>query len=128
DFYVYNMDRMEKALQVSKKLDIPAKVHIEVETGMNRTGFEMDEIEKVIEFLKMNSGNIRFRGLCMHFAGAESLANYLRVQSQFTNYNKFVREFEKAGLHPEIKHTACSAAALSYPDTILDMVRIGILQ
>src|SRR5690606_28456774 len=106
----------------------PAKVHIEVETGMNRTGFEMKEIESVIEFLKMNTGHIRFRGLCMHFAGAESLANYLRVQAQYASYKKFVSEFEKAGMYPEIKHTACSAAALSYPETILDMARIGILQ
>jgi alanine racemase len=128
DFYVYNMDRLEKAAEISKKLNKPARVHIEVETGMNRTGFEMKEIGEVINFIKKNSKYIKFRGLCMHFAGAESLANYLRVQAQYANYQLFVQEFEKAGLSPEIRHTACSAAVLSYPDTILDMVRIGILQ
>ena len=128
DFYVFNFGRLNKAIEASKKLKKSASIHIEVETGMNRTGFKMRDIKKVIRTLKDNREHLRFIGLCMHFAGAESLANYLRVQAQYENYKWFLAEFEKAGLSPKLRHTACSAAVLSYPDTILDMARIGILQ
>ena len=128
DFYVFNLDRLNKTLEAAKKTGKQAKVHIEVETGMNRTGFERKVLKKAITILKENKEQIRFRGLCTHFAGAESLANYLRVKSQFENYNEILQVFKKEGLEPELKHTACSAAVLSYPETILDMARIGILQ
>lgn len=128
DFYVFNLDRLNKTLEAAKKTGKQAKVHIEVETGMNRTGFERKVLKKAITILKENKEQIRFRGLCTHFAGAESLANYLRVKSQFENYNEILQIFKKEGLEPEIRHTACSAAVLSYPETILDMARIGILQ
>ncbi len=128
DFYVFNEDRLMKSLDAAKKTGVQAKVHIEIETGMHRTGFEPKNLNKLFEILKDNKEHIRFRGLCTHFAGAETLANYLRVKTQFDNYNALLEKFTREGLQPEIKHTACSAAVLSYPETILDLARIGILQ
>lgn len=128
EFFVFDMDRLQQAAKVAAKIEKPAKVHIELETGMNRTGFNQKELPKVAQLLKNNADTLHFRGLCTHFAGAESIANFLRVKNQKVLFRKMYRWFIKQGLKPEQCHTACSAAAIAYPDTVMDMVRIGILQ
>jgi alanine racemase len=50
---------------------------------MNRTGFE-NEINSVITTLKRNRFSY-LQGLCTHYAGAESIANYYRVDKQIKN-------------------------------------------
>jgi alanine racemase len=128
EFYVFELDRLEKALEVSKKLGLPAKIHVEIETGMNRTGFEEKELPRVREMLKQHPTFLNFEGLCTHYAGAESIGNYYRIMGQRKKYSKILKRFKNEGLEPKFRHTACSAAALRYPTTRMDLVRFGILQ
>lgn len=127
-FYVFEMDRLEASIKRSKALGRKAKIHIEVETGFHRTGFEWDDKEELLAILLENSDYLQLCGLCTHYAGAESVANYVRVQNQIKEYHKFKDWFNENGLDFDCYHTACSAASLSYPETIMDMVRIGIAQ
>ncbi|WP_274474615.1 alanine racemase [Mangrovimonas aestuarii] len=128
EFFVFNIQRLEEAKNISNQLNRKAIIHIEVETGMNRTGIPVKELEYVISYLKEHSSYLQFKGLCTHYAGAESIANYHRVKHQKKTFKKACRIFEKHNLKPEINHTACSAATIRYPKTQMDMVRIGIMQ
>ena len=128
EFFVFEKHRLTSALAVSKKIGKKAIVHIEVETGMNRTGFNSSELKWVQDFLVKNSEFIEFKGLCTHFAGAESIANYVRIKKQIDRYDEIYKQFCDKGLKPQLKHAACSAAAMMYPETQMDMVRIGIMQ
>ncbi len=128
EFFVFDMGRFEKAIETAKMLRKKAIIHVEVETGFNRTGFEYDHVSELVEFMKRERDHFVFQGLCTHYAGAESLANYLRIKNQITLFRKFNRYFARHDLNPNLRHTACSAAALTYPNTIMDMVRFGISQ
>lgn len=128
EFFVFDMGRFEKAIETARMLRKKAIIHIEVETGFNRTGFMYEQVPELVDFMKRESDHFVFQGLCTHYAGAESLANYLRIKNQITLFRKFSRYFTRHGLHPTLRHTACSAAALTYPNTIMDMVRFGISQ
>jgi alanine racemase len=128
DFFVFDFERIEKFISASKKLGIPARIHVDLETGMNRTGFAQKDINKLIKTLLANRDHFEFKGLCTHFAGAESIANYKRINDQIKIFNRIHKRFFKNDLIPEMRHTACSAAALTYPKTQFEMVRIGILQ
>jgi alanine racemase len=128
EFYVFEFDRLDAAIQTAKRIEKKAKIHVELETGMNRTGFLSKDQKKLKSILKNNTDHIEFVGLCTHYAGAESIANHHRIQHQIKRFNKYVKAFETDGLAPEIKHTACSASAISYPNTQMDLVRIGIMQ
>ena len=128
EFFVFEIERLLNALTVAKKLNRKVKVHIEVETGMNRTGFDLEDWQDVCDILSSNSEFIEFTGLCTHFAGAESIANYARVLKQKKNFQKAIKFFEKNELKAKLHHTACSAASIRYPNTRMDLVRIGILQ
>lgn len=126
-FYVFEMGRLAAAVRYAKQLKKVAKIHIEIETGMNRTGFETKYLDEVIQTLQEQKQYLSFEGLCTHYAGAESITNYLRVDDQIKTYKSILKSFQSKGCEPKLKHTACSAAAISYPETQMDMVRIGIL-
>ena len=128
EFYVFNMERLETAITVAKETGKKAIIHIEVETGMFRTGFEQQELPALAKALKNNKEVLEFKGLCMHFAGAENIANYVRVKKQKINFKKAIKFFENEGINPEIIHACCSAAAMRLPDMHYDMLRIGIMQ
>ena len=127
-FFVFELDRLEHAIQVAKDLGIKARIHLELETGMNRTGFSIQELRQAVPTLIENEQHIELEGLCTHYAGAESIANHVRVKRQIRNFKKLRKLVLDSGLKPKKMHTACSAAAMRYPETRMDMVRIGILQ
>lgn len=126
-FYVFELERLKQTIEAAKKYGKRALIHVELETGMNRTGFEEKYLEEVIQLIHQNKEYLELEGLCTHFAGAESITNYLRIQDQIKLFESYSRKFEAAGLQPTYKHTACSAALISYPETQMDMVRVGIL-
>lgn len=128
EFYIFERYRLVKATKVAKKLHQKAIVHIEIETGMNRTGFEIKTLSKVAQYLIKQKENIHFKGLCTHYAGAESISNYYRVTQQIERFNKAEAIIQSFGIAPEIRHSACSAASMLFPETRMDLVRIGILQ
>jgi alanine racemase len=127
-FFVFDFHRLEMAAIKAKEIGEKALIHIELETGMNRTGFSKEELEPLADALHKHEAHIAFTGLCTHFAGAESISNYVRVQNQKIRFAAMGEKLSKLGLEPEIKHTCCSAAAIRLPEMHLDLVRIGILQ
>jgi len=128
EFFVYEPGKLEKSINIAKALQKKARLHVEVETGFHRTGFEYKYMPTLIEYMKENKEHFIFEGLCTHYAGAESISNYVRVKNQIKKFHKFSRYFQRHELIPLRKHTASSAATLTYPQTIMDMVRIGIAQ
>lgn len=125
-FYVFDFDRLSAAVKVAKQLGKRARIHVEIETGFHRTGFEWEEREDLLAAIEQNKGCLELQGLCTHYAGAESVANYVRVKAQIANYLEYKKWFNEHGISFRCYHSACSAASLSYPETIMDMVRIGI--
>ncbi|GAA4445178.1 alanine racemase [Pontibacter saemangeumensis] len=128
EFYVFDLDRLAEAAQVSERLGKPAKIHLELETGMNRTGFAPADLNAVQKMLHKNRRHLVLQGLCTHFAGAESYQNHERVLTQLSRFQAQRQRLSQSGIIPKQLHTACSAAMMQYPDTHMDMVRIGIMQ
>jgi len=128
EFYIFDIGRLEKALEIARRLGTPARIHIELETGMNRTGFQGEWLDKAIEIILQNQDYLRVAGTCTHYAGAESIANYRRIIDQYEAYTKLYDYLIEKGVPVGLRHTAASAAALAYPETRMDMVRIGISQ
>ncbi len=127
-FYVFEQGRLEAAAQAARKTGRKARIHIEFETGMYRTGFEKPELKKALDFIYENREHITVEGLCTHYAGAESVSNYLRVKKQIKVFGKLLKVVQQSGVPYGKCHTACSAAAIRYPKTTMDLVRIGIAQ
>lgn len=128
EMFVFDRYRLGIILETAKRLKTPAKVHIETETGMHRTGLEKKNVINVIEVLQQNSEHLVFKGLCTHLAGPESISNHVRVNKQVTHFQSIKRLFKKHNLFPEYTHIANSAGSVNYPHIKFNMVRVGILQ
>lgn len=126
EFYVFNYDRLPLVAEKAKKLGLQAKVHIEVETGTNRTGMSEPFFKKALTFLKRNSEYISFHGLCTHLGGAESRSNDFRTNKQKERYKGYLKACKKRDYLPKYRHIACSASALVMPETHYDLVRVGV--
>lgn len=128
EFYVNNLSSFERALKSAQHLSKIAKIHLEFETGMNRTGIDFSNLEKVIFSLKENAELLDLKGVCTHLAGAESVINFKRIGDQIKIFNKIKKRFSIEKEMKPLYHIACSAGILRYPKYVFDMARVGILQ
>lgn len=127
EFFVFDMGRLRRAAEIAAEVGRPAKVHIEAETGGNRTGFAEAEIPEALALLKKHGEHLRFVGLCTHLAGAETLATKFRIERQLKRFAAVRKSVAKRGVLPERYHVASSAAALAMPETTaFDQVRVGV--
>jgi alanine racemase len=94
-FYVFDKIRLQKTIKIAQKLHKKARIHIEVETGMNRTGFEKNELPWVAKTIKENTDLVVFEGLCTHYAGAESVSNFYRVEKQIARFAEVEAFFDR---------------------------------
>lgn len=128
EFFVYNRASLLYCLEEAKKQNRKINIHVEIETGMHRHGFERENWQSLIAILNENRAFFNFMGICTHFAGAESSANFKRIENQQDAFLEGVEIFKKEDLIPKSLHTSSSAGIIAFPDWNMDMVRIGILQ
>jgi len=128
EFYIIDLTRLEITLEIAKRINKQAKIHLELETGFNRTGIEEENFDKIISIILDNKEFFFVKGLCTHFAGAESISNYVRIRDQLISFNKSRKYLINKGIKPEYTHTSSSSATLIYPKARFNMVRVGIAQ
>lgn len=127
EFFVFDLPRLRHAAKIAGEVGKPARIHLEVETGGNRTGLPESDLAAAIQLLRRNDTTLRLAGFCTHLAGAETLATQFRIARQIRKFEAARRGLEKRNLKPERFHIASSAAALMMPEeTALDMVRVGV--
>lgn len=127
EFYIFEIHRLKIALKYAKRNGKKAKIHLEVETGMNRTGLSEDELFEAIRLVKKNREVFELKGVCSHLAGPESQANYFRIMEQIKAFETVKQIISDFKLKPDYFHLANSAATLTYPETHYDLVRTGII-
>ena len=121
---VASEDCVQCARSVSRETGKTMRLHLKVDTGMNRIGVRTEE--ELVRMLDMIGGEpgLVLEGLMTHFAAAdEADKTYTEIQNErFQHAVGIVRE---RGFTP-ILHAANSGGALDCPDTAYDMVRAGI--
>jgi alanine racemase len=123
---VYDVEEMkvlsEKAVSLGKK----AKVHIKVDSGMSRIGFQCDEEGVKDAFEIYNMEGLDVEGIFTHYAKADYMDKG-DAEKQYKNFTWFVTEMEKRGAEFKIKHIDNSAGAMEIHSEGYDMVRLGIV-
>jgi len=101
------------------------RCHVEVDTGMGRTGVHVDEAEGFIEMLEGLPG-IRLASLYTHFpdADAEDLAF---TRDQLARFQALVEGLRARDVAPPRVHAANSAGTVNVPEAYLDWVRVGLI-
>ena len=128
----YNLIATVASLDTAKFLDRYSgglkkkfKVHIKIDTGMRRIGFDVKRAYKNIEQI-FSYKNLDIEGIYTHFATAES-GDKKFAKTQLNQFKELLHLLKKAGMEFPIVHAANSGAILGVKDSFFDMVRPGLL-
>lgn len=103
------------------KLKTKPAFHVKVETGMNRLGFPIGDLGRLVKILK--KFNLAPEGIYSHLAEPPDLSYSIK---QIGLFRKALSIFESAALAPKFRHLAKTEWILFYPEIKFDLVRLGI--
>lgn len=110
-------------LKPSKKL---LRIHLKIDTGMHRQGFQILDATKLLEQISLSTpGIFLIEGMYTHFAEAKNPRSSDTTKRQIGEFEKWRVLFQDAG-HNLIYHAAATGGAILYKQAHYDMVRIGI--
>lgn len=125
DQTIFQFDVAQKLSETASALGLTAKIHIEVDTGMRRTGFPAStESVKIIKQIS-RLPNMEIKGIFTHFANAD-MRDKTSEQEQKKMFSEFLKEIESNDISIPLKHSCNSAATIEEEDHF-DMVRVGLL-
>lgn len=104
------------------RAEVPLRVHVKVDTGMGRFGVRWTDVAQLKQIYALEG--LRFEGIFSHF-GKSFEKEYALTKAQLERFLKAVDALEAAGIQVGMRHIANSCAALRFPQTRLDAVRIG---
>ncbi len=116
------LDQVDQFMKKEGMTQLP--VHLELETGMNRLGFALEDTEGLVERLK--SSSLRIMSIFSHLAASEQAGQDHFTREQAERFSRAADQIQAAFNYPIMKHLANSAAIIRHPELQLDMVRLGI--
>jgi alanine racemase len=122
---IYSLDLLKAIDEYGMQQGKNIKIHIKLDTGMKRLGFEAAEITELGENLAQMP-HLWVASILSHLAAADSPQHADFTEQQIKSFNAAAAEIETSIGYQTIKHIANSAAIQSYPSARLDMVRLGI--
>lgn len=127
DVSVASLPVLDAVVRAAGERGRPARVHLEVETGLGRNGMSYDELPGALARIaaQVREGALELEGLWSHLACADDPA-HPSVRAQRDAFDEAVRLAERAGCPPRLRHLANSAATLTEPRLHYDLVRPGL--
>jgi alanine racemase len=119
---------IEKLVQTNdsaRAMGKTAKVHLKIDTGMERIGVHYYSAESLLE-TALRCDYCQVEGIFSHFAGSDA-ADLSYAREQLARFNQVLRFYEDRGLPAPMRHIANSGAILQMPESHMDMVRAGIV-
>ncbi|GAA4352543.1 bifunctional UDP-N-acetylmuramoyl-tripeptide:D-alanyl-D-alanine ligase/alanine racemase [Hymenobacter saemangeumensis] len=101
-------------------------IHLKLDTGMRRLGFEESDVPELAALLREHRARLPVASLMTHLAASDEARHDNFTREQLAAFRRMAAVLEEAIGHPVLKHALNSAGILRFPDAQLDMVRLGI--
>jgi len=124
-FAVIDMEGLDELEAGGRRIGASVPVHLKVETGVHRQGFPENRLDALAERLA-ECDHIRVEGVYSHFANIEDSTDHRYALEQMRRFEAAVRRLRGGGVRPTMLHQSCSAAAILFPETCGDLLRLGI--
>jgi alanine racemase len=122
---VYNPETVARLDELARARGVCVSLHLKAETGTQRQGVLERDLPAFAERIARSPG-VRLEGLTTHFANIEDTTDHGFAEQQIATFNRVHDRLAELGQRPEIRHAACSAAALLFTRTHMELARIGI--
>jgi Alr-MurF fusion protein len=120
---LYNLKMLRAFVQFAENRS--ATIHIEVDTGMHRLGFDESELPEINLLLK-DKPAIKIASVFSHLAGADEAVHDEFSSEQFSLYQRFYQSLSQSLNIKPLRHILNSPGILRFPAFQMDMVRLGI--
>jgi alanine racemase len=120
-----SVERLEQIDAVAGAMGVKARVHLKIDTGMERIGVQYYSAQALQE-AALRCKNVAVEGIFSHFANADA-PDLVHARLQLERFQEVLRFYERHSLPMPIRHMANSAAILQLPESHFDMVRPGIM-
>ena len=123
---VYSFRLMDALIKAARAQGITGwPVHLKLDTGMHRLGFDASQVPELIERLKHQSAIIP-RSVFSHFVGSDSDDFDNFSATQFRVFEEGSKQIQAAFSHKILRHMDNSAGIEHFPERQMDMCRLGI--
>jgi len=122
---VYNPQTVQRLAELTVGAATPLPVHVKLETGTYRQGVGEADLGEFVQAIVQAPG-LLLEGASTHFANIEDTTDHGFAERQIETFHRMARSVEETVGRPLIRHAACSAAALLFSRTHLNLVRLGI--
>ncbi len=115
-----------KVTAAADRAGVPARLHLKADTGLSRGGATQADWPQLVDAAleAQARGLLRVAGLWSHFACAD-MPGHPSIAAQLDAFAFALATAEKAGVAPEVRHIANTAAGLTVPESRFDLVRFG---
>ena len=125
DLANYNLEPQIHNLKTLKNLTKALKIHLKFDTGMHRLGFDIQQVEQIISFLKTHP-NLKVSGINSHLSSADLPNEDAYTHQQIQIFETIIARFKTALDYPFLAHILNTAGILRFSNSQADMVRLGI--
>lgn len=123
---VFTIDMARDLSKAAIIADKNCKIHLAVDTGMGRIGYQVTE-ESALEMEQIAGlPNIIVEGIFTHFSRADE-TDRANTEKQMQLFGQMIEMLEKRGLHIPLKHCSNSAGIVEFSEANMDLVRAGII-
>jgi Alr-MurF fusion protein len=122
---IYSLTILKQFSEYIDNQKISSKIHLKLDTGMHRLGFEPEQVDELIETLKLNP-NLWVSTIFSHLAAADESKFDDFTKHQVSEFVKMSNEISEAIGYTPSRHLANSAGIARFPEARLDMVRLGV--
>jgi alanine racemase len=128
DLGIYSLAELAAAAAAARATGVTARVQLKADTGLSRGGAQPADWPELCEAAAKAEadGAVKVSGLWSHFAFADGGPDHPTNSRQTAVFREALDIAARAGLEPEVRHLANSAATLTAPDTHFDLVRPGL--
>jgi len=124
---IFSLAQLKAFVQFLERYHYPAHpIHIELDTGMHRLGFEGQELPALLAFLKEKKQYIQVAGIFSHLAAADEAEQQTFTHLQAQRFAHWAEQIEAILEEKPLRHLLNSAGISAYADYQYDMVRLGI--
>lgn len=124
---VYNLQEAEELNRMALEMGKKAKVHLKLDTGMSRLGFQADEAGLKIAEVILQMKGIEVEGLFSHLSNGDEYDKTFALE-QVHKFQSFAGTLQqRTGIRIPIYHLGASACIIDIPEGHFDMVRPGIM-
>lgn len=123
---IYCMKGLNAFLKITEEKKLKHyPVHLKLDTGMHRLGFEEEDLPKLIDTLK-NTPSIKVKSILSHLATSDDLENSDFAEQQIALFEKLSQKImTQLDIHP-IRHILNTSGISNFGKSQYDMVRLGI--